>query len=146
MAVSTPCSVAHCVRQQHGSMAQTSRIYLPTARYFVAERELCRDVSVIGSRKKQLCNIEHARLRCTSSIKIDCAYNCRKYTRDVFFSLDPSFLPCSILRASLRTYLRSRKTLKANATDDRERIEDESARRRALVRKGSPIERIYIVV
>lgn len=57
----------------------------------------------------------HARLRCTSSVKIDCAYNCRKYTPRCPFSLDPSFLPRSVLCASLRAYLRSRKTLKANA-------------------------------
>jgi len=58
---------AHCVRQQHGSMAQTSRIYLPAARYFVAKRELYRDVSV---REKSAYDERYAGLRSRVNVKI----------------------------------------------------------------------------
>lgn len=69
------------------------------------------------------------------------------YARVVlFFSLNSSFFPRSVLSSSSCAYLWSRKTLKVDRC--RAGIEDKSAAasRRARVREESPIKRIYISV
>lgn len=141
-----PRAVAHCVRQQHSSMAQTSRIYLPTARYFIAERELYRDTWIptrIPRRKNPARDERYAELWCTSrtkSIARVIAENLR--ARSFFFP--PSLQHSSHARFFSRrrdAYLWSRKVLKVNATDVEAGLEDESA---AASRRAHACEKVRL--